>query len=256
VELDDVLGGAAVQHRDVQEYESELFLSYFNHTFRILEGGVESGFHHVKPEEYKPRLLHLKGKKTVRVTQVDLTADSLNSSEVFVLDLGLEIYQFNGKHCGGMERNKGATITMALVDERHGAKHFVLDEGDGDKSQDKFWSVLGGRKPIKSGPEAVDQPAFEIKLLELHDVSGKISLEEKASGKNVKRSLLISKDVFILDTGVEVFVWIGKKASVGEKKVALQYAHDYLVNHKRPLQLPITRLYEGGESEVFEVAFQ
>ena len=39
---------------------------------KILEGGIESGFNHVKPEEYEPRLLQFKGKKHVKVTQVPL----------------------------------------------------------------------------------------------------------------------------------------------------------------------------------------
>jgi len=63
VELDDKLGGAPIQHREVQGHESDLFLSYFNNQIKLLSGGVDSGFKHVKPEEYKPRLLHLKRKE-------------------------------------------------------------------------------------------------------------------------------------------------------------------------------------------------
>jgi hypothetical protein len=55
VELDDALGQVPVQHREVQDYESPLFLSYFNKTggIRILAGGVDTGFNRVKPNEYK-----------------------------------------------------------------------------------------------------------------------------------------------------------------------------------------------------------
>ncbi len=55
VELDDSLGQVPVQHREVQDHESPLFLSYFNKTggIRILAGGVDSGFNRVKPNEYK-----------------------------------------------------------------------------------------------------------------------------------------------------------------------------------------------------------
>jgi len=38
-------------------------LKYFKNQIKLLSGGVESGFKHVKPEEYKPRLLHLKRKE-------------------------------------------------------------------------------------------------------------------------------------------------------------------------------------------------
>jgi len=130
VELDDKLGGAPVQHREVQGHESDLFLSYFNNQIKLLTGGVDSGFKHVKPEEYKPRLLHLKGKKKIRVTQVDLDRSSLNSGDVFVLDLGLTIYQWNGKKCGPQEKQKGAQMSRALVDERKGrAKAYVFGRG-------------------------------------------------------------------------------------------------------------------------------
>ena len=63
MELDDLLGGTPVQHREVEGFESDSFLALFpGNTIEILEGGVESGFNHVEPEEYEPRLLQLKVK--------------------------------------------------------------------------------------------------------------------------------------------------------------------------------------------------
>lgn len=96
VELDDKLGGAPVQHREVQGHESDLFLGYFpENTIETMEGGIESGFKHVEVDKYEPRLLHVKGnRQNVRITQVPLVAKSLNSGDVFILDLGLEIYQW------------------------------------------------------------------------------------------------------------------------------------------------------------------
>lgn len=37
--------------------------------------------------------------------------------------------------------------------------------------------------------------------------------------------MLDDKDVFILDTGRELYVWIGQDTSPGESKNALSYAH-------------------------------
>ena len=48
----------------------------------------------MKPTEYKPRLLHFHGdKKKVQIRERPLSKKSLDSSDVFLLDLGLEIYQ-------------------------------------------------------------------------------------------------------------------------------------------------------------------
>jgi gelsolin len=256
VELDDLLGGAPVQHREVQGYESSLFLSYFPNGMKILEGGVGSGFNHVKPEEYEPRLLEFEGKRHIKVTQVPLTRDSLNSHGVFILDTGLKIYQWNGKHSTPLERNKASQICNAIESERNGlAKSHVIEEGDHSKH---FWEVLGGEGPVKDTPpekpNAQPQSSEKV-LLKLTDQSGNISYTQVATGNNVKKSLLDTHDVFILDTGYEVFAWIGKQASAGEKKVAMQYAHDYLIKNNKPPHLPIARVLEGGENESFEQAF-
>jgi gelsolin len=258
VELDDLLGGEPVQHREVQGHESDLFLSYFKNEIKLLEGGVDSGFKHVEPEKYKPRLLHLKGKKKVRVTEVELSFKSLNSGDVFVLDAGLNIYQWNGSKSGPMEKMKGAQLARALDDERKGLPKVHVFEESGKDLAD-FWKALGGSGPIASaeagGDDAEHENKSDKKLFRLSDASGKLEFKEVAKGGAVKRNLLDPNDVFILDTGAEVFAWIGKGASVGERKSAMQYAQDYLVKFNRPLWLPIARVLEGGENEVFEQSF-
>ena len=42
VECDDVLGGAAVQHRETQGHESATFLGYFGGRIAVLQGGIEA----------------------------------------------------------------------------------------------------------------------------------------------------------------------------------------------------------------------
>ena len=73
VELDDALGGAPTQHREVQENESQLFLSYFKTGVKYLPGGVKSGFTHYDPEDVEKRLFRVKGKKNVQVKQVSFS---------------------------------------------------------------------------------------------------------------------------------------------------------------------------------------
>jgi len=258
VELDDLLGGDPVQHREVQGHESDLFLSYFKNEIKLLEGGVESGFKHVEPEKYRPRLLHLKGKRKVRVTEVELSHKSLNSGDVFILDAGLKIYQWNGTKSGPQEKMKGAQLCRALADERKGLpKIQVLEEGGKDLAD--FWKALGGQGPVKTAEEGGDdtehEKATEKKLFQLSDASGKLEFKEVGKGAAIKRSMLDSNDVFILDTGAEVYAWIGKGASPDEKKKAMQFAQDYLQKNNKPLFVPITRILEGGANETFESSF-
>jgi len=258
VELDDLLGGDPVQHREVMGHESDLFLSYFKNEIKLLDGGVDSGFKHVEPEKYRARLLHLKGKKKVRISEVPLTCDSLNSGDVFILDAGLKILQFNGAKSGPQEKMKGAQLCRAIADERKGLpKIQVLEEGGKDLGE--FWTLLGGITKIKSAEEGGDdsehEKGSEKILFRLSDASGKLEFKEAGRGKDIKKAMLDSNDVFILDTGAEVFAWIGKGASVDEKKKAMQYAQDYLNKFNRPSFISITRILEGGENEVFNSSF-
>jgi gelsolin len=254
VELDTLLDDVPVQHREVEDYESELFLSYFPNGVRLLAGGVDSGFNHVTPETYSPRLLHVRGTfKSVSSSQVPLASASLNSSDVFILDLGLKIIQWNGSKSNGAERNKAAALARAIDDERKGLAHVeVISEGE---ACPEFWAALGGQGAIAPDSSSHAQPkAHEPVLNRLSDASGHLTFTEVARGR-LNRSQLHSSDAFILDTGCEIFAWIGKGASVNERKFAIQSAQQYLNSHNLPPQTSICRILEGGENEIFEHAF-
>jgi len=258
VELDDFLNGSPVQHREVQGYESKPFLSLFKNGIRIQEGGVETGFHHVEAGKYRPRLLQIKGKKHIRVTEVPLARASLNSGDVFILDNGKDVIQFNGKSAGIFEKSAGAALLSQIEEERDGhAKGRVIDENDDDEV---FWGLLGGKGPIADaahgGSDAeAEKAAGEHVLLKLSDASGKFEFTEIAKGEKFPRSHLGTDDVFILDNGEEVIAWVGHKASVGEKKNALQFAQEYITKHGKPVQTPISRVLEGGENAHFLAFF-
>ncbi|KAL3321141.1 hypothetical protein Ciccas_000174 [Cichlidogyrus casuarinus] len=105
VELDTFLDDKAIQHREVQDFESDLFLSYFKQV-EILNGGHKSGFKHVEVNAYQPRLLVFSviGKGMPEVKEVQFSRRSLCSDDVFILDLGVRVIQWNGKGSNGRER--------------------------------------------------------------------------------------------------------------------------------------------------------
>jgi len=258
VELDDRLGGLPVQYREVQGYESSRFLSYFKGGIRILEGGVETGFHHVELQKYTPRLLHLKGRKHVRVFEVPLHHTSLNSGDVFILDAGNVVIQWNGNKAGLLEKAKGADLLVAIEAERENVQldRRVVSEADDDA---KFWELLGSKGSVADaaagGSDVEAEKANHGVLFRLSDVTGQLEFTEVAKGDKIKRSLLDSNDSFILYTGAEVFAWIGKSASIPEKNKALQYAQGYVTKANLPPHTPVARILEGGENEVFESFF-
>jgi hypothetical protein len=125
VELDDSLGGSPVQHREVQGHESDKFLSYFKGGIEYIPGGVESGFTKVVRDVYETRLLQCKGSRSIRVTPVPVSHKSLNSGDVFVLDAGLKVWQWNGKEANKMEKAKALDVTTAIKNDERGGRATV-----------------------------------------------------------------------------------------------------------------------------------
>jgi len=248
VELDDKLGGAPVQYREVQNFESAAFVALFPKGVKTLAGGVDTGFNHVKPTEYKPRLLHIRGLKgNVIASEVDFKASEFNNEDSFIADMGLKLYQWSGSKASAMEKNKAAQLARAIDDERAGkATVVVCVEGNDNEMP---WAALGGKPSSFPAAKKAPEPGPK-KLFRVSDASGKLTVTEVASGKTPK-SKLDHKDVFILDNSVEVYIWVGSQASPAEKKVALQIATDYLKNNHKPLTTPIVRVVEGAENEYF-----
>jgi gelsolin len=271
VELDDFLHQAPVQHREVCGFESSLFLSYFEKTGGIclLEGGIESGFNHVKPEVFTPRLLHLKGRTNIRVTQVPIEAKSFNEGDVFVLDAGLNLYQFQGKSAGKNEKGRAGQLCRAIDDERKG-KPQVHVFSQNDRNVKEFWDEVAKYDSSSSswpngiptitpddGKDEEWEKSNEQKLFQLSDASGSLTFTEvkpEVKGK-YKRAMLKSEDVFIFDAGNEVFAWIGKGASAQEKREAMQRAQDYLKQNGRNTSLPVTKILEGADNNSFKSFF-
>tara|TARA_R110002050_G_scaffold216901_2_gene352958 strand:+ start:134 stop:994 length:861 start_codon:yes stop_codon:yes gene_type:complete len=93
------------------------------------------------------------------------------------------------------------------------------------------------------------------KLFRLSDASGTMQFTEVASGI-LQRNMLDGADVFIVDSGKEVFAWVGSRSSKAERRQALVFAQRYLTQSTRPAYLPISRVVEGGESAEFRDQFQ
>ncbi|EGD82600.1 scinderin isoform 2 [Salpingoeca rosetta] len=263
VELDQSLGDEPVQHREVQNHESDEFLGLFKNGLRYLEGGVATGFRHVDRDAYETRLLHIKGRRNIRVSQVKLDPSSMNEGDVFVLDAGKDIFQWNGKGASRVEKSKALEVTKRIRDEERGgkAKIHLIDQGKDDDSL--FWEKFGVSKPtrIKSAEEGGDDAkhsraaAANVTLYRVSDASGSMQVTP-VEEKPYKQEMLDTNDAFILDCGpAGIFVWVGKGATKEERAFSMRTGMDFLKTKGYPHHTPVTRVVEGGETPLFKQNF-
>uniref|UniRef100_A0A8B9LXM9 Villin-like n=1 Tax=Astyanax mexicanus TaxID=7994 RepID=A0A8B9LXM9_ASTMX len=233
-QLDEYLGGSPVQHRDVQGYESAKFRGYFKQGIIYKKGGVASGFKHVESNVYNIlRLLHVKGKKNVTATEVEVSWKSFNSGDVFLLDMGKSIVQWNGPQSNRGERLKGCLLAQDIRDrERGGRARIGVVEGDREEASSELIkmmiSVLGQRTGSLRDAVPDDTPdqfqVSHVKLYQVSDTSGQLMVQEVASSP-LTQDLLHSEDCYIADVGgLSLAVWKGKKATVEERRAALERA--------------------------------
>lgn len=262
VELDDALGGAAVQYREVQGNESAQFLSYFKASGGVSyeAGGVQSGFKHVEKDVYETRLLHCKGKRTVRVKEVPVALASLNKGDVFILDLGLKLFIFNGPTANKYEKAKGIEVASKLnADERGGRAQIVIL--DDDPQNTEFWGKFGGFRNPNTLPEGPDDAVVDTKeprrIYRISDASGHMEFinTTPANGKLTK-DLLDTNDVFLVHASSgKIYLWIGRKSNPNEKKEATARAVEYLRQNGLPNSTQIERVSEGTETSSFKGEF-
>ncbi|PON75025.1 Villin [Trema orientale] len=256
VELDAALGGRAVQYREVQGHETEKFLSYFKPCIIPQEGGVASGFKHAEAEEHKTRLFVCKGKHVVHVKEVLFARSSLNHDDIFILDTKSKIFQFNGSNSSIQERAKALEVVQYIKDNYHDGKCEVAAVEDGrlmaDPETGEFWGFFGGFAPLPK-----KTASDEDKTVASHPT--RLLCVEKGNAEPVEadsltRELLDTNKCYLLDCGIEVFVWMGRNTSLDERKAASGAAEELVSGADRP-KSHIIRVIEGFETVMFRSKF-
>uniref|UniRef100_A0A674BFY3 Villin-like n=1 Tax=Salmo trutta TaxID=8032 RepID=A0A674BFY3_SALTR len=264
-QLDEFLGGSPVQHREVQAAESSKFRSYFRNGLIYKKGGVESGFRHVESNVYNIlRLLHIKGRKHVTATEVEVSWSSFNSGDVFLLDMGKVIVQWNGPQSNRSEKLKAVLLAQDIRDRERGgrAQIGVVEGGDEEDSPELMKimrAVLGQRSGKLKEAEPDDTPDYHqqtanIKLYKYEKI-GKLVVQEVAM-QPLTQDLLHSTDCYIVDQGgSSVLVWKGKEASVEERRSALGRAVGFIKAKNYASSTNVEVMAEGGESAMFKHLF-
>ncbi|XP_076003364.1 advillin [Genypterus blacodes] len=266
IQLDEFLGSSPIQHREMQNHESDAFKGLFKQGIIYKKGGNSTGMRHTETNSYDiKRLLHVKGKKRVSAMEVEMSWESFTLGDVFLLDIGKTIIQWNGPESNRQERLKGMLLAKDIRDrERGGRAEVSVIEGEDEDNSRKLMEILtenlGERtSELKSGEadEVADQEQkANLTLYHVSDDGGQMKVTE-VSTRPLLQDLLSHDDCYIVDQGgMTIFAWKGKKASKEERQAALSRALEFIKMKNYPETTNVETVNDGAESALFKQLFQ
>ncbi|KAM9410191.1 advillin [Pholidichthys leucotaenia] len=264
--LDVYLGGSPVQHREVQEHESDTFKGYFKQGIIHKKGGVASGMRHINTNSYDvKRLLHVKGKKRVVAKEVEMKWENFNLGDVFLCDIGKTIVQWNGPNSNRQERLKGMLLAKDIRDrERGGRAEIKVVDGEAESNSHQSMEILNSALGARTSPLSAGQPdttadqeqKAKLTLYHVSDAEGEMKVTEVAT-RPLVQDLLCHEDCYILDQGgTKIFVWKGKKANKCERQAAMARALEFIKAKNYPKTTNVETVNDGAESALFKQLFQ
>ena len=239
VELDTYLHGKAVQHRETQDNESDLFRSYFPQGIIYKLGGTNSGFKKVIPysyDDYSPLLFKVHDNSVIQIP-VDLSL--VNQDDAFVLDMGLMVYVYRGPSATHKEGLLAKYHAQNIKNSRHNCFTIDLIASEDKHSYDSFTHLISG---YSNGSQGVKR------LTRISETDDKIIMTE-LSGPITYRSF-DTNDTFLFETLHTTFVWVGKNSDHSELLAAWSLA--FKVTERSSA---ITLVKEGQEPESFMICF-
>ena len=229
VELDTFLHGRAIQHREVQENESDLFRSYFPAGINYKLGGIETGFKTVKAydySKYNPILYRIKNNS---VTQIPFDLANITENDSFILDAGLTINKYDGKNSSHKERLFTEYYALNIKDCRKDSNIVIVDNIN--VFTDTINSLASKQGKAKE-------------LYRITESDNKVNISKVDGDINLKS--FDSNDTFLFYCSHATYLWIGKNSSYNELLNAWKLAFKITESTD-----PISVVKEGAESQNF-----
>ncbi|XP_026739466.1 protein flightless-1 [Trichoplusia ni] len=257
VNLRNLLGAKRTQRHE-QADEAPDFLALFPIPPVYIQGShTPSGFFTVDDPHYVTRLYRVHGAgNTIHLEPVAVQADSLDPRYVFVLDTGLVIYLWYGKKAKNTLKSKARLFAEKINKEERKNKAELIAEPPG-KEPNSFWETLGYEGDMPYVPQEHVGADFSWAAARLYRVElgmGYLELPQPDDSPLAK-GVLATRNVYILDAHVDVFVWFGKKSSRLVRAAAVKLAQELFNMVARPPHALVTRLQEGTETQVFKTYF-
>uniref|UniRef100_A0A8C9HHQ5 Villin like n=1 Tax=Piliocolobus tephrosceles TaxID=591936 RepID=A0A8C9HHQ5_9PRIM len=262
--LQEELGGQTVLHCEAQAHESDCFCSYFRPGIIYRKGGLASDLKHVETNFFNiQRLLHIKGRKHMSATEVELSWNSFNKGDIFLLDLGKMMIQWNGPKTSISEKARGLALTYSLRDRERGGRAQIGVVDDEAKAPDLMQimeAVLGRRVgSLRAATPSKDINQLQKASVRLYHVyeKGKDLVVVELATPPLTQDLLQEEEVYILDQGgFKIYVWQGRMSSLQERKAAFSRAVGFIQAKGYPTYTNVEVLNDGAESAAFKQLFR
>ena len=240
-----------------QQQENLKFMAHFKNGLVIKKGSRRA--HKLPGFKASPEFFHIRSNGSAlcrRCIEVQPDAARLNSCFVYVLKVPFDpldksgiVYIWLGSKAPAEEARVAEDIVAALYPpERFSLQ--ILNEGE--EPNNFFWVGLGGQKPHEADAAFMESS----RLFRCSNDKGYFTVSEKCS--DFCQDDLALDDIMILDSGEQVFLWMGPRCSEVEVKLSYKSAQVYIQNLRakpaeRPRKLFLTVI--GKESKRFTRCF-
>ncbi|KAJ3055681.1 hypothetical protein HK097_009729 [Rhizophlyctis rosea] len=261
---------SSVNH-ETDHDESHEFLAIFKTPIQYADAteATESSLFMPPKRRYPLRVYMVVGQKEASVRLVEPKWWSLKTERVMIVDGGMELFLWTGKAGRLQHRAKGRIVAERIARLERGGRAPVTELEEGEETKE-FWEVLGGRRTKEAEAEVASLSDSGIKSEEaefeelasrpavLYRAFNELSddiLSHTVSQGRLKRGMLDTEGSYVLDAGVELFLWLGKAASVACRGSATELLARIVPMQKRPKWTAVHRLAEDAESEIFKLRF-
>jgi hypothetical protein len=246
VDLDDSIGGAAVQVRVVQNKEPQHFMKLFNrrvivHKAYETEDGAsavpETALYHIRGFNI------IDGTCDVRAVQcASPSAKYLNTNDIFLLNTPDKQYIWTGGASSKFYQISEEQLTELGSSIKASREQIFIREGG---EPQEFWDNVGEAEYYKT------EWQWMPRLFHCSSASGSFQVEEILEWDQED---LDPGHLNILDTSAEVYLWTGQRASIEEeKKQTMETVLEYtkLHPHRKELNVVSDVLSVSGRREPF-----
>lgn len=260
VNLRNYLGARCRTIREEQNDESEEFLALFDTPITYIEGGrTVTGFYTVEDVMHNNRMYRIHGAgASIHLEPVPVEVDSFDPRFVFLIDTSEKIFMWYGRKSKNTIKSKARLFAEKINKNEHKSKMEIMMENQGEES-DEFTKLFSLESRSEFDPiEHVDNEFKPAKptLYQVQLGMGYLELPQvEVPQQKMVHTLLNSKNVYILDCKVNVFVWFGKKSTRLVRAAAIKLSQELFNMINRPEYATITRIQEGNETQFFKTNF-